>query len=174
MSPLQYLRWRLGTRRAAIGTIRRIEQSGLIPATLADAGARNSEFMRYVAKRWPGAEVWSFDSNNRFKPIGNTFRWVRLGVPPTGTPLSVYRFNSPALLKVDCDADTLNVLIGADLERFSWVVAEVSESGNGSPNNRSDINRVLEAAGFNHSECVDAVVCYLEDRVQQTDVLWWR
>jgi hypothetical protein len=171
MTPLQYLRWRLGTYRAAVGAMRHIEESGVEPRALVDAGARNSEFMRVLARRWRLAGVSSFEPDWRFWPIGYVYR-LKLG--NGGTRLSEYVVPRPALLKVDCDRDTVDVLRGANLKDFEWVVAEVSEDGNGTPNNRSEIETLMRGAGFDRSKVVDAVVCYRTHRVSQTDVLYWR
>lgn len=51
MNPLQYIRWRIGTRRAAVGTVRHVESCFLEPETPVDSGARRSEFMRVLARR---------------------------------------------------------------------------------------------------------------------------
>jgi hypothetical protein len=173
MTPLQYFRWRLGTYRAAVGTLRHIEESGVEPRALVDAGARNSEFMRVVAKRWRKAAVSSFEPDRRFCPVGYVYR-ERLGSGSPSRRLDYYSVPKPALLKVDCDRDTVDVLRGANLKDFEWVVVEVSEDGNGSPNNRSEIETLMRGAGFDRSKVVDAVVCYRTHRVSQTDVLYWR
>lgn len=173
MTPLQYFRWRLGTYRAAFGTIKHIRATKRFPQTLVDAGARNSEFMRVLSLYWPWAQVHSFEMCEKFKPIGQRHT-MRLGNEP-GHRLSEFEFSAPAFLKVDCDADTVKVLEGADLSRFDWAVVEVSEDGNGAAeNNRSEINNMMAAAGFNRSKAVDAVVCVRSHRIAQTDVLFWK
>ena len=173
MTPLQWLRWRLGTYRAARGTINHIRSTKAFPATLVDAGARNSEFMRYIAIYWPWATVHSFEIDPTRRPIGER-HYMRLG-NDAGHRLSEFSFKAPAPLKVDCDADQLLVLEGADLAQFEWAVVEVSEDGNGAlPNNRSQINDIMRAGGFTHSKAVDAVVCVRTHRIAQTDVLFWK
>lgn len=175
MSPLQYFRWRLGTRRAAEATIRHIERGILQPRALVDAGARKSEFMRYLVNKWPFARVLSFEPDERFMPLGEVFR-SKLGT--FTNPLAGYPVPWPSLLKIDCDLETVDVLRSANLTFFQWVVVEVMEEGlNNSrfpPNNRSEINRIMEAAGFKESMAVDATVCILNESVAQTDVLFWR
>lgn len=173
MSALQYLRWRLGTYRAAIGTIRHIRSTKMFPQSLVDAGARNSEFMRILAFYWPWAQVYSFEICDKRRPIGAR-HLLKLGSEP-GHRLLEFNFRPPALLKVDCDEDTVTVLHGADLSKFEWCVAEVIEDGNGAlENNRSEINKLMLVAGFNKSKAVDAVVCVRTHRIAQTDVLFWR
>jgi hypothetical protein len=145
----------------------------MFPQSLVDAGARNSEFMRYLVFYWPWAEVHSFEMDPERRPIGER-HYMRLGSEP-GHRLSEFVFRAPALLKVDCDEDTIKVLDGADLTAFEWAVVEVSEDGNGAlPNNRSEINEIMRAAGFTHSKAVDAVVCVRSHRIAQTDVLFWK
>lgn len=174
MTLLQYLRWRLGTYRAAVGTRRVVEASGVEPRSLVDAGARNGEFMQVLCRRWPKAEAVSFEPDTRFCPCGYVYR-ERLGDCEPDKRLSDYSFPWPALLKVDCDEATVRVLRGADLGVFAWVAVEVMEDGVwGMPNNRSEIETVMRGAGFNQSKVVDAVVCYRTHRVSQTDVLYWR
>ena len=145
----------------------------MFPQSLVDAGARNSEFMRYLALYWPWAEVHSFEIDPKRRPIGER-HYMRLG-NDTGHRLSEFTFRSPCLLKVDCDEDQLKVLEGADLTAFEWAVVEVSEDGNGAlPNNRSEINEIMRESGLTRSKVVDAVVCIRSHRIAQTDVLFWR
>lgn len=174
MSLLQYIRWRLGTYRAAYGTVMHIlsREPLVTPRTLVDAVARNSEFMRVVAKWFPSALVYSFEPCIEYKPIG-IVRRVRLGIEPWHR-LAEWTFDGPSLLKVDCNGDTIRVIQGTDLTKFEWVVVEVSEDGNGSPNNRSQINDIMRDSGLDRSKCVDAVVCIRTHRISQTDVLFWR
>ena len=173
MSPLQYIRWRWGTRRAALATIRHIKSVGVYPASLVDAGARNSEFMRYLARAWPYAEIHSFEPNPSCNPMGY---WHRKAIGPRH-PLRDISFSQPALLKVDCDWSTVAVVKSADLTAFQWVVVEVTEDAPGGwmgENNRSEINGIMAEAGFKKSMAVDAVVCVMDNRVAQTDVLFWK
>ena len=170
---MQWLRWRLGTFRAAKGTIKHVRSTKLFPQSLVDAGARNSEFMRYLAVYWPWAEVHSFEIDEKRRPIGAR-HLLKLGSEP-GHRLSEFHFRPPALLKVDCDEDQINVLNGADLTAFEWAVVEVSEDGNGAQdNNRSQIDEIMRAGEFDRSKAVDAVVCIRSHRIAQTDVLYWR
>ena len=171
MSPLQYFRWRWGTRRAALATIRHLDRLGQQPSTLVDAGARNSEFMEHLALRWPKAKVHSFEMNHDCTPLGE----LHLGRLGKDHHLADYTFERPALLKLDVDADVMTVLRTTDLAAFDWVVIEITEDGtNGIPNNRSEITQTMYQAGFWKSHAVDAVVCVLEHRIAQTDVLFWR
>lgn len=173
MSPLQWLRWRIGTYRAAYGTIKHVRSTRVFPETLVDCGARNSEFMRSLSLYWPWAQVHSFEMSKNCKPIGQR-HIMRLGDKP-GSRLSEFSFNRPALLKVDCDGDTEAVLRGADLYQFDWLVVEVMEDGfAGLPNNRGAIEDLARAGGFRYSKAVDATVCLRTWRVAQTDVLFWR
>jgi len=175
MTPLQYFRWRIATRRAAKGTIALVERNGGVPESLVDVGARNSEFMGYLAAHWRNAQVDSFEMNPRCHPLA-AFHAVRLSDKP-GSRLSDWVFREPSLLKIDVDCAVNAVLNGIDFAPFRWVVQEVIEdgiNGFGIPSNRSQLNRIMEEAGFDRSAVVDATVCLLSDRIMQTDVLYWR
>jgi hypothetical protein len=137
-----------------------------------DVGARKSEFMKPLAKHFPGADVFSFEPNLKFQPIGKRFRM------PVGLdyPLPVCGF-SPRVLKIDCDENTLEVLANTPLQHFDAVVIEVTED---TPdywpirNNRATIEAAMLVAGFKNSHAVDVVICHASGQIAQTDVLYWR
>lgn len=137
----QGLAW-VDTRRSAVATIAWLERHGVEPRSLVDAGANNSQWMRRLARRWPGAKVVSFEPQSRCRPMGT---WHRVGLSdkdgsmvvsgsgtsarlvdlgksnvPGAEKVPVHRldryileFAEPAVLKVDCEDHTYEALVGA-------------------------------------------------------------
>lgn len=91
---IQAIRFKVDTRRSAIGTIRWLKRNRIVPETLVDAGANNSQWMRYLADEWPRARVISFEPQSWCKPIGT---WVQAALsdhPGTGCLITEERFES--------------------------------------------------------------------------------
>ena len=130
------------TRRSAVATIKWLRDNGVIPKTLVDAGANNSQWMMRLAREFQLAKIVSFEPQSACRPLG---RWHRVGlsdrdeglaVSGSGTsavlvPIPVssetpihavhaYRldryadeFKFPAVLKVDTEDHTYRTLVGA-------------------------------------------------------------
>ena len=144
------------TRRSAVATINWLRRNGIIPRTLVDAGANNSQWTMRLAREFQLAKIVSFEPQASCRPLG---RWHRVGlsdkdeelavsgsgtsavmVPVSGKATShavhAYRLDRyanefiwPAVLKVDTEDHTYRTLVGAGdcLGKFACVVVEIWE-----------------------------------------------
>lgn len=198
----QALAW-VDTRRSAVATIRWLERNGIEPKTLVDAGANNSQWMRRLARRWPGASVVSFEPQARCRPIG---KWhaVGLGKAPAtmklvgeGTSarlvpcpdkrqadvavrrLDEYEaeFATPAVLKVDCEDHTYDALVGAGkaLGKFACVVVEIWE-GLDAPCEGRNRHAEIHHLMFKHgfNRAMTVGAMPWRNHVSITDALFWK
>jgi FkbM family methyltransferase len=151
--PIPLDRRRLINMRSAGNTIRLIEELGIVPGTIVDAGANDSQWAYWITRRYPSARLISFEPNPNHHPMGEVQR-IALGnrsesgnlflagessrllsSAATGTcAVQVRRFDElalqferPAILKIDCENKTAEALegFGDRIGEFSVVVAEM-------------------------------------------------
>jgi hypothetical protein len=188
----------IDTRRSSVATIAWLQSRNIIPLTLVDAGANNSQWMIRLSKAFPGAKVISFEPQRDCNPIG-VWHKVGLGKEPgyasiSGNGTSAYlkqsiigdtricllddfkdEFIFPALLKVDCEDHTYDALLGAQtvLRMFSSVVVEIWESLDYSGRNKhAVIHNLMWNNGFNRAMTVGATAW--RNHVSITDSLFWK
>jgi FkbM family methyltransferase len=151
---MEALAW-VDTRRSAVATIKWLNDRGVVPKTIVDAGANNSQWASRLSREWPGASVVSFEPQEACRPMGLVHRCGLsdedgvLAVSGSGTSavlietgsrsedrVAVHRldryaseFKDPAVLKVDTEDHTYRTLLGAGdcLKRFACVVVEIWE-----------------------------------------------
>jgi FkbM family methyltransferase len=146
--------WSYDRRSTAAATTRLIDFWEEIfkqsPNHLVDVGANSSGFAYWLKERWPNMHIDSFEPQPELNPIGNVHRmalgstnetkWLNLHGPASYVSdsgdilVSIARFDSlnlpiqsPALLKVDAENLTFDVLqgFGSRLDEFAMVVVEM-------------------------------------------------
>ncbi len=129
------------TQVSAANTIHLINQLGIAPQVLFDAGARNSEWAQWLGEAYPFMDIVSFEPNPNAYPIGEVHRvglsdcadvdtgymnpdnpnqiMIHEGGPPFPIPFPVMRFDklrlrapTPYIIKVDCEQFTYRALNG--------------------------------------------------------------
>ena len=179
--------WSYDVRSNAAATSRLIdfwdENFKQFPQHLVDVGAHNSEFTYWLKRRWPNMQVDSFEPQPDLSPIGNVHRmalgstngtrWLNLHGSATyvsdsgDLPVSIARFDSlklplqsPALLKVDAENLTFDVLqgFGSRLDEFAMVVVEMWNVNQGKVvfcNQQSQILGLMFDRGFTDIRVID-------------------
>lgn len=169
--------------RSAFNTIGLCNSLGIVPDTLVDVGAANSQWAIWLKKSFSKMRVISFEPLMAFSPIGELHRYA-LGehassgmmiydgkssrISPEGTePVSIMRFDQldidisgTCVLKVDAENYTAAALkgFGKHLSRFSLVVVEMWNDYQFPEfiNQQATIWKTMLDAGFTYSKMVDA------------------
>lgn len=182
-------------RRTARSTIDKCRDMHFVPDMIVDCGANENQVTRYWAQTWQKSELISIEPNPNYHPAGRVIR-LALG-SSNGTAnfrlngknstlandgnytVDVRRFDSLdipvtrfSLVKVDCEYNTVDVLVGMGdlLSSIGMIHVEVLNFDNEST--AMNTFGLMASHGFTKSKLVDAVGW--RKHFDYCDVLFWR